>query len=67
MVCSLLTIVQRVVNTCEEMVISERIFENPFSIEDLLVFDDVTMQRMFSYGRLWLERGGVGCEFAWGI
>lgn len=49
-VCSLLTIVQRVVTTCEEMVISERIFENPFSIEDLLVFDDVTMQRMFSMG-----------------
>ena len=26
------------------------LFANPFSIEDLLIFDDVTMQRMFSMG-----------------
>ncbi len=26
------------------------LFENPFSIEDMLIFDDVTLQRMFSKG-----------------
>ena len=31
------------------------LFENPFSIEDLLVFDDVTMQRMFSMGGFGLK------------
>ena len=29
---------------------TQPLFENPFSIEDMLVFDDVTMQRMFSMG-----------------
>lgn len=29
---------------------TQQLFENPFSIEDMLVFDDVTMQRMFSMG-----------------
>ena len=29
---------------------TQPLFENPFSIEDMLVFDDVTMQRMFSKG-----------------
>ena len=34
---------------------STSLFENPFSIEDLLVFDDVTMQRMFSMGSFGLK------------
>lgn len=30
--------------------LTEPLFENPFTIEDIQVFDDVTMQRMFSMG-----------------